>query len=780
MNEETMSEHVTDSCTRGVDTSSSRRPIRILEKEVAARIAAGEIVQRPASVVKELLENSIDANASEVEIVLLEGGLKTIRLRDNGSGIHVDDIPLLCEHFATSKLTKYEDLLCLKTFGFRGEALASISYVSHLTVTTLQANTTCRTGGLAYQAYFENGRLIPSEQLGAANPKKCAGMPGSTFLVEDLFYNCPLRRKSLQSANEEYRLIIDLLMKYSVRYPSISFSCRRLENRKQDFFVKAVKSQLDAIRAVYGKEVSQELLRVEVLQKNNFLSTVINANFSSKRGHYIFFVNGRLIESHSLKKAVSSIYSGLLLKGTHPFVFVDIEIEPSLVDVNIHPAKQQVRFSDEENVVGTIVHSIKETLRVNSSSRIFKTALLNDVSFCKSSEYFNLFVESNDVKREQNDPRLSDVFNGDSETRGNSFSDASSEHNTLGSPKYKKDTLPYKKVRTAVNPSGSSLNAYFDRYAATMQENTTSESIWSNDALDEDCFENNDSLLECSADDELLKSLHAEYLVNFINGKVKVFEKESHQGLKNLLKEFSLVGFVDSQHALVQYQTKLFWMNVSEMLKTMFFQQVALVMAESLSVCTRMIRCFEVISLETKVPVFRAILMYLKRQQDNIVSETFNSKELAVELCSILSRHRLILSRFFSITFEGSRLSEFHLVCIPRLFEEQCVSQRSIGEFLFRLAGETRWYHGDLFLLDVCDTVATFWTTVSVQHDDSASPSSAYCDTDEKHGSSMWLLEHILLKKMRQYLLPPKKFATNGIILEITSLEKLYRVFERC
>lgn len=193
------------------------RRIYSLDPEVVNRIAAGEVLQRPANAVKELIENSMDAGASSIQVFVKEGGLKLLQITDNGHGIEKEDFLLLCKRFSTSKLEKFEDLYSLESFGFRGEALASISFASKLTITS-------RTKGMAHamKATFVDG------QMTLEGSKVCAGNIGTMIQVEDLFYNAPLRRKAMKSANEEYSMILDVVQKYALNKNEIAFSLRKV------------------------------------------------------------------------------------------------------------------------------------------------------------------------------------------------------------------------------------------------------------------------------------------------------------------------------------------------------------------------------------------------------------------------------------------------------------------------------------------------------------------------------------------------------------------------
>ncbi|KAG0899197.1 hypothetical protein G6F34_004941 [Rhizopus arrhizus] len=262
--------------------------IKKLDKTVVNRIAAGEVIQRPANALKELIENSLDAGSTQIQVLIKEGGLKLLQIQDNGHGIRKEDMAIVCERFTTSKLTKFEDLSGITTYGFRGEALASISHVAHVTITTKTASSPC-----AYRAQYSDGNLVPIRSGQSAEPKACAGNDGTQITVEDLFYNVPTRKKALKSASEEYNRILDIIMRYAVHNSGVSFTCRKIGTNLSDVQTPTSASILDNIRLLYGS-VANELLPVEDNFKElefKLKGYVSNANYSTKKMTFLLFIN---------------------------------------------------------------------------------------------------------------------------------------------------------------------------------------------------------------------------------------------------------------------------------------------------------------------------------------------------------------------------------------------------------------------------------------------------------------------------------------------------------
>lgn len=348
--------------------------IRKLDETVVNRIAAGEVIQRPANALKEMIENSLDAKSSSVGVTVKSGGLKLLQIQDNGCGVRKEDMGIVCERFTTSKLSKFEDLSSISTYGFRGEALASISHVAHVTITTKTATSNC-----AFKACYSDGKLVPQRPGMSADPKPCAGNKGTQITVEDLFYNVATRRKALKSPGEEYSKILDVVSKYAIHNSGVAFTCKKQGESKADVRTQTNASVQDNIRAIYGAAVARELL--EVVCDNLKLGFkmkgyVTNANYSVKKLQFLLFINHRLVDSTALRKALESIYEAYLPKGTHPFIYMSLEISPNNVDVNVHPTKHEVHFLHEEAIIEAVQKAVEEKLLGSNSSRTYYTQAL--------------------------------------------------------------------------------------------------------------------------------------------------------------------------------------------------------------------------------------------------------------------------------------------------------------------------------------------------------------------------------------------------------------------
>ncbi|KMQ47800.1 Ribosomal protein S5 domain 2-type fold, subgroup [Trichophyton rubrum] len=358
----------------GAAASARPRKIQALDPDVINKIAAGEIIVAPMHALKELIENSVDAGSTSVEILVREGGLKLLQITDNGHGIDHDDLSILCERFTTSKLQAFEDLSSIATYGFRGEALASISHVAHLTVTTKTAGSSC-----AWRAHYSDGKLVPAKPGQNASPKPIAGRKGTQITVEDLFYNVPTRRRAFRSASEEYAKILDIVGRYAVHCSGTAFSCKKHGEAGVSLSTSINSSIVDRIRQLHGGAVANELVSLEVDGKRWGCHTsawVTNANYHAKKTALLIFINHRAVESTAIKRAVEQTYSTFLPKGGHPFVYLDLEIEPQRLDVNVHPTKREVNFLNEDEIIESICTAIRTKLAAVDSSRTFMTQTL--------------------------------------------------------------------------------------------------------------------------------------------------------------------------------------------------------------------------------------------------------------------------------------------------------------------------------------------------------------------------------------------------------------------
>lgn len=322
--------------------------IKVMDESLANLIAAGEVVERPLSVIKELVENSIDAQASKINIELKDSGISHIIVSDNGIGVNKEDIPLMCKRHATSKISNNIDLVNITTLGFRGEALASISAVSKVKITS-------SVDGLnTYQYSNLDDNII-----------KVAGNQGTSVEVNNLFYNTPVRFKHLSHPNYELSLITNLIKQISLIYPNISFSI--INNDKPVYSTVGNNNPLDVLTSMYGSNVSKEFSHITTNSGDFTIDAYIAHPIITRasKKDIIISVNHRLIKNLKLEQAIIDGYKGYLHTNQYPIIYLNIDLDPSLVDVNIHPAKQQIKISflnDLNNTISNMIHDELTTL----------------------------------------------------------------------------------------------------------------------------------------------------------------------------------------------------------------------------------------------------------------------------------------------------------------------------------------------------------------------------------------------------------------------------------
>ena len=322
--------------------------IQLLPDHVANQIAAGEVVQRPASVVKELLENAIDAEASSIKLIIKDAGKQLVQVIDNGKGMSQTDARLSFERHATSKITKAEDLFNLNTKGFRGEALASIAAIAHVDLKTKQENQ-------------ELGTLIKIEGSTLVSQENISHPIGTSVAVKNLFYNIPARRNFLKSNSVETRHIVNEFQRVALAHPSISFSFYHNENEIYNLISSNLRQR---IVAVFGKKTNEKLVPInestDVLEISGFVAKPEYAK--KKRGEQFFFVNDRFIKNAYLNHAVSSAFESLLSNGYHPTYFLFLKVPTKSIDINIHPTKTEIKFDDEKTLYAILRSTIKHSL----------------------------------------------------------------------------------------------------------------------------------------------------------------------------------------------------------------------------------------------------------------------------------------------------------------------------------------------------------------------------------------------------------------------------------
>jgi len=330
--------------------------IVILDENTVNKIAAGEVAERPASVVKELVENSIDAGSSIINVEIRNGGISFIRVLDNGSGLSADDVEMAFERHATSKIRKADDLDSITSMGFRGEALASIAAVSDVQMLTRTRD--CVQG------------VCIKVRGGSVVDIQPAGCPaGTSVTVRELFFNTPARYKFLKKDTTEAGYVIDILSRIALSHPEISFTL--VSNGKKVLHTPGNGDLKSTVFSIYGAETAKQLIEVDYTDENvkieGFVGKAETAR--SNRGHQSIYINRRYIRNKTVTSAIDSAYTTFMMKNRYPFVLLNISVNPSNVDVNVHPSKMEVKFSNEQEIFRAVYHAVNNALLSRSAVR---------------------------------------------------------------------------------------------------------------------------------------------------------------------------------------------------------------------------------------------------------------------------------------------------------------------------------------------------------------------------------------------------------------------------
>ena len=364
--------------------------IHVLDETTINQIAAGEVVERPASVIKELVENAIDAGATSIEVEIAEGGIEYMRITDNGCGMSEVDARLAVLRHATSKIRSADDLYDIASLGFRGEAIASIASVSKFTLRTRQETDTMGT-----RIYIEGGHMVDCDPCGTS--------VGTSIEVKDLFYNTPARRKFLKSTRTEANKIQDMIGKLALSHTHIAFKC--IVDTRVTIMTPGNHKMVDTIAALYGFKVSEDVFPIAYEAEDIYVEGVVSKPtvLKSSRQWQTTIVNQRVIADKAIYKAIDTAYHALLPKGGYPLVVLQIVVPPGTVDINVHPRKSEVKFSDDKPVFKAVYNSILQALehpthhRTSQQEETIATAIDYDKVFTGRSQGFTVMREKTEA-----------------------------------------------------------------------------------------------------------------------------------------------------------------------------------------------------------------------------------------------------------------------------------------------------------------------------------------------------------------------------------------------
>ncbi|KAG8378498.1 hypothetical protein BUALT_Bualt08G0143400 [Buddleja alternifolia] len=746
--------------------------IHRLDEAVVNRIAAGEVIQRPVSAVKELVENSIDADSTSISILVKDGGLKLIQISDDGHGIRYEDLPILCERHTTSKLSTYEDLQSIKSMGFRGEALASMTYVGHVTVTTITK------GQLhGYRASYRDGKM-------EHEPKACAAVKGTQIMIENLFYNMSARRKTLQNSADDYPKIVDLICRFAIHHMSVNFSCRKHGAARADVHSVSTSSRLDAIRSVYGISVAQNLMKIEasdcdpsssIFEMDGFIS---NSNYIAKKITMILFVNDRLVECGALKRAIEIVYAATLPKASKPFIYMSIKLPPEHIDVNVHPTKREVKMKIKIN------ENVKICVRSPLALFILRFSCIGDV-VCQVSllnqeviiEKIQSSVESK--LRNSNESRTFQEQRADpSPSVSISMSkDSPKQPSSSGSKSQK--TPVHKMVRTDSQDPAGRLHAYLQlKPSSQLQGSSSLTSVRSSIRKRRNPRETAD--------------------LTSIQELIREIDSSCHSELLDIVGHCTYIGMADDVFALMQHNTQLYLANVVNLSKELMYQQVL-----------RRFAHFSAIQLSDPAPVSELIMLALKEEDlDPEGNEDDDLKKKIAEMNTELIKQKTeMLDEYFGIHIDPNA----NLSRLPIVLDQYTPDMDRVPEFVLCLGNDVNWDDEKICFQTIAAAIGNFYAfhppllpnpsgnglqfykrvPSGSPEEGNASKSAEDANKEEIEHELLleaesawaqreWSIQHVLFPSMRLFLKPPASMATNGTFIKVASLEKLYKIFERC
>nr|XP_020659052.1 DNA mismatch repair protein Mlh1 [Pogona vitticeps] len=742
--------------------------IRRLDETVVNRIAAGEVIQRPANAIKEMVENCLDAKATNIQVTVKDGGLKLIQIQDNGCGIRKEDLDIVCERFTTSKLQTFEDLANISTYGFRGEALASISHVAHVTITSKTADGKC-----AYRASYSDGKLKTA-------PKPCAGNQGTQITIEDLFYNVATRRKAFKNPSEEYAKILEVVSRYAIHNSGICFSVKKQGETVADVRTLLNATTVDNIRSVFGNAVGRELIEVgceDAALAFKMKGYVTNANYSVKKCIFLLFINHRLVESSALRKAIETVYAAYLPKNTHPFLYISIEIAPQNVDVNVHPTKHEVHFLHEDSILERVQQHIESKLLGSNTSRMYFTQTLLPGIAASSTDTVksagSSATQGGDkvyahqlVRTDSRDQKL-DAFLQPSNKPKTSVNAAVAPEENNRKQSCKETVSEYVDMEECsdLNAEVRDVGAMETPEPSIDNQPVSLEAVPARKRQRTDC----DVEMEEDTRQEMTAACTPRRRIINLTSVLTLQEEisnQAHARLQEMLHDHSFVGCVNPQWALVQYQTKLYLLNTTKLSQEMFYQILIYDFGN-----------FGVLRLSEPAPLYDLAMLALENAESGWTEEDGPKEGLAEYIVDFLTKKSEMLKDYFSLEIDG----EGNLTGLPLLIDNYVPPLEGVPMFVLRLATEVNWDEEKECFKSLSKECAMFYS-IRKQYimEDSDLTAQQAEDSGAGTRSWKWTVEHVLYKAFRTHLLPPKNFTEDGNILQIANLPDLYKVFERC
>lgn len=700
--------------------------IKRLEESVVNRIAAGEIIVHPANAIKEMIENSIDANSTLIEVLVKDGGLKLLQVTDNGDGIVQDDLHLLCERFATSKIAKFDDLNLIQTYGFRGEAMASISHIGRLSVVSKTHD-----APLAYKAFYVGGKLVNSKfKLDNSEPKPVAGKEGTQITVEDLFYNTPSRLRTMRLKNDEWAKILDVVGRYAVHSEGVGFTCKKFGELFAAISTRQQALLQERIRTVFGTSVASELIEFNCEGTDYGVGGISGAvsgfNYNNKRKlPPVFFINNRLVSCDPLRRALNSVLQVFLPKGNYPFIYLSLRIKPENLDVNVHPTKKEVRFLHEDEIIEWICGHVHDVLASKNSSRTFKQSTLkrenNPAEIDETVQTVKKYRQENKLVRvDHSQPKINAFVKKDFQLV---LRDAAFETEEVNESEKEE-------------PSGRDETNDF------YEENL--ESHFSQLTLSHDSQSLQFELPETESTGRERQVVNLDSIA-----ELKQETKDSvDRALTNVFNNLVYVGIVDPSKRLCcfQYDVKLFLCDYGAVL-TDFYYQLGLTHFSN----------FGEYVMDTPLGLHK-LLAPLYEQNDTL-------SDVEEVIGRIMDMSAMFLE-YFQLDFSGKSLSK-----LPILLQNVTPPLAKLPHFIYRLGTRVDYSDEKQCLHDILYQLALLYIPGRIEN--GSDPKSQQARDQDNH-----VLESFVFPALRKYFIAPEKLALE--VVQVADLPGLYKVFERC
>lgn len=526
-------------------------------------------------------------------------------------------------------------------------------------------------------------------------PISCAGNQGTIITIEDLFYNVPIRQKTLKLHTEEFQKVYDVVAKYAVHNYHVGFSLKKFSETNA-IKTQPGKSPVDNIRIIYGNTVARSLLLVECSDDNlkyKMSASISKADYSGKKSNFLLFINHRLVESKSLKKAIfDDVYNSLLPNHVHPFIYMSIDIEPDRLDINVHPTKSEVHFLNEE----LIVEQIKDIIE----SKLLETQ------------------ETRKLYTQQLLPGASEIMNDKS---------------------FDEKDRSYAKDMIRTDSKSQTIVKYFNQQGCHNQSlmNSSSQIIASPT-----------NMLK-SKKLKVTEALNSTQLTSILELR-KEFENHHDEGLRLQLEKLKYVGCASKEKALIQCENILYICNTQNLIRELFYQQLITNFEQ-----------FDDLKLDEPLDIKELAMLGLQMKDCEWIEADGSKEDLSEHIQNILLDHRVMLREYFHIGINGDGQLEYLPLIIPKYMP--IMSQLPI--FIIRLATDVNYDEEKECFRKIASETASFYSRLSL--------------TSENIDHN-YLTEHVLYPEIRRSLLPPAKFNRNGTFLKMTSLQELYKVFERC